>query len=113
MQSFRLRTDGIEFEVAKSAIPKLDESGRQKVDTNSGNPVWMVELTMWKGENEGADTLTVSICCPIAPPVRWRQPVEVIDLEAIPWAYLSRNKELRSGVAYRAVDIKPLELTSA
>lgn len=112
MQSFKLRTEGIEFEVAKAAVPKMDEGGRQKVDVNTGDPVWMVELTMWKGENEGADTLSVAVSCPAAPPIRWRQPVEVVDLEIIPWAYLTRNKELRSGVAYKAALIRPLELTS-
>jgi len=109
MASYKLKTDGIEFEVAKSATPKVDNDGRQKVDMNSGHPVWVVELTAWKGEDEGADTLNVSVASSVAPPVRWRQPVEVVDLEIIPWANLGRNKELRQGVAFKAAEIRPLD----
>jgi len=110
MPSYKLRTDGIEFEIAKSPVPKVDTEGRQKIDTNTGHPVWVVELTAWKGENEGADTFAVSVASAAAPAVRWRQPVEVMDLEIIPWANLGRNKELRSGVAFKALEIRPLEL---
>jgi len=109
MPSYKLRTEGIEFEVAKSAAPKVDNDGRQKVDHNTGHPVWVVELTAWKGENEGADTLAVSVASPVAPAVKWRQPVDVVDLEIIPWANLGRNKELRSGVAFKAAEIRPAE----
>lgn len=112
MASYKLKTDGIEFEVAKSAAPKTDNEGRQKVDVNSGYPVWVVELTAWKGEDEGADTLSVSVAASVAPAVKWRQPVEVVDLEIIPWANLGRNKELRQGVAFKAAEIRPAALQS-
>src|SRR5688500_13067406 len=112
MASYKLLTAGIEFEVAKSPVPKVDTDNRQKVDNATGNPVWVVELTAWKGENEGADTMAVSVASATAPAVKWRQPVEVVGLEIIPWANLGRNKELRTGVAFKAADIRPLALAS-
>jgi len=112
MASYKLRTEGIEFEIAKSPVPKVDQDGRQKVDGITGHPVWVVEVAAWKGENEGADTMAVSVASAMPPAVRWRQPVEVVDLEIIPWANLGRNKELRSGVAFKASEIRPLELAS-
>jgi hypothetical protein len=113
MASYKLKTDGIEFEIAKSPVPKVDTEGRQKVDNATGHPVWVVELTAWKGEDEGASTLAVSVASASAPAVKWRQAVEVVDLEIIPWANLGRNKELRSGVAFKASEIRPAEYASA
>jgi hypothetical protein len=109
--SYKIDTTGIEYEVAKTTMPKLDMNGAQKIDTMTKLPVFVVELTAWQGENEGAETLAVSIASTTPPVLRWREPVEVIDLEIIPWAQKGRNGELRQGVAFRAKEIRPLNVT--
>lgn len=110
--SYKIDTTGVEYEVAKTAVPKVDMNGVQKIDQMSKVPLWVVELTAWQGENEGADTLAVTVPAPAAPVLRWREPVEVLDLEIIPWAQKGRNGELRQGVAFRAKEIRPLSVTT-
>jgi hypothetical protein len=103
-----LRTDGIEFEVSKAAVAKTAPNGVQKVDRSTGWPVWSVQLTTWTNEDEGSDVLLVSVASKTVPTVRWREPVEVIDLEMIPWSQKNNEGDIRSGIAYRAADIRSL-----
>jgi hypothetical protein len=109
-----LDTSALEFEVAKTAVPKVDDKGVQKVDHMSGRPVWVVEINAWLGEDEGADTLSVSIASVSKPELRWRQPVELVDLEMIPWASKGRNDRdpIRQGIAFRVSEIRPVESAS-
>ena len=108
-----LDTSALEFEVAKTAVPKVDDKGVQKVDQVSKSPVWSVEITAYLGEDEGADTMTVSVASAVKPELRWRQPVELVELEMIPWSSKGRNDRdpIRSGVAFRAKEIRPVEVT--
>ncbi len=110
---YMLRTDGTEFEVSKTAVPKTDMNGAQKIDSATKMPVWSVELTIWTGEDQGADVVTVSIPAPVMPVLRWREPVEVVDLEMLPWAQKRRDGELHQGVAFRAADIRPVRQVQA
>ena len=104
---YMLRTEGIEWEVSKSAVAKTNPSGVQKVDPGTGWPVWSIQLTTWTNEEEGSDVLVVSVASPTAPLLRWREPVEVVDLEMIPWSQKGRDGDIRSGVAFRAKEIRP------
>jgi hypothetical protein len=106
---YLLKTDGVEFEVSKRPVPKTDQEGRQKIDSVTGYPVWSVEVTAFTNEDDGSAVLAVSIASPSVPALAWRQPVDVIDLEMIPWANKRRNGELASGVAFRAVEIRPVD----
>jgi hypothetical protein len=106
---YLIDTTGLEFEVVKTAEPKVDQSGAQKVDFVSKLPVWSVELNVFAGENQGAEVWTVSVASHTPPPVRWRQPVALVGLEMIPWASQNKDKDLRSGVAFKAADIRPSE----
>lgn len=110
---YMLRTDNVEFEVSKTAVPKVDQNGAQKIDPVSKLPVWSVELTAWTGEDQGADVVTVSIPAASIPTLRWREPVEVVDLEMLPWAQKRRDGELHQGVAFKAVEIRPARAMTA
>ena len=105
---YLLKTDGIEFEVSKRPVPKTAPNGVQKVDAVTGWPVWTVELTGFTNEEEGSSVLPVNTPSPTAPQLRWREPVEAVELEMIPWSQKGRDGEIRSGVAFRAKDIRPL-----
>lgn len=105
-----LDTSGLEFEVAKTAVPKVDNEGVQKKDHETGWPVWTVEVNAWLGEDEGAESLSIGIASAQKPELQWRQPVELVELELIPWASKGRQDRdpIRSGVAFRAREIRPL-----
>jgi hypothetical protein len=105
---YLLKTDGIEFEVSKTAVAKVDQNGTQKIDPVTKFPVWSVQLTTWTNEESGSDVLVVSIASPTMPTLRWREPVEVVDLEMIPWSQKRRDGDIRSGVAFKAAGIRPV-----
>ncbi|MFB9448695.1 hypothetical protein Dvina_45105 [Dactylosporangium vinaceum] len=108
---YMLDTSGYEFEVAKTAVPKVDEKRQQKMDPVSGNPVWVVEMSVYFGEDEGASQIDVSIASASKPELRWRQPVEMDGLEIIPWASKGRSDRdpIRQGVSFRAREIRPVD----
>ena len=108
MSRYLLRTDGVEFEVSKAAVPKTAPNGVQKIDAATGWPVWAIQLTSWTNEADGSDVLVVNVPAPTAPTLRWREPVEAVDLEMIPWSQKGRDGDIRSGVAFRAKEIRPL-----
>jgi hypothetical protein len=105
---YLLRTDGIEFEVSKRPVPKTGPNGAQKVDASTNWPVWAVELTGFTNEDEGSTVITVNVPAPQVPTLQWREPVEVVDLEMLPWSQKGRDGDIRSGVAFRAREIRPV-----
>jgi len=107
---YLLKTEGTEYEVSKAAVPKLDQNGVQKVDFVSKFPVYVVQVTAWTNEDSGSDVLEVAVASPTPPVLRWREPVEVVDLEMIPWSQKRRDGEVRSGVAFKAAAIRPLSV---
>ncbi|WP_433320023.1 hypothetical protein [Dactylosporangium sp. CA-139066] len=109
---YLLDTSGYEFEVAKTAVPKVDEKGVQKHDPVSGHPVWVVEVMAFMGEDQGANQVDVSIASPVKPDLRWRQPVQMVGLEMIPWASKGRNDRdpIRQGISFRAKEIVPVDV---
>lgn len=105
---YMLKTDGIEFEVAKPPMPKTEPNGVQKVDKASGWPVWTIPLLMLDVANESASEIVVAIAAPSRPEVAWREPVEVSELEIFPWSQKGRDGDIRSGVAFRIKEIRPV-----
>ena len=105
---YLLKTDGIEFEVSKRPVAKTGPNGVQKVDSSTNWPVWSVELTGFTNEDEGSTVIVVNVPAPQMPELRWREAVEVVDLEMIPWSQKGRDGDIRSGVAFRAREIRPL-----
>jgi hypothetical protein len=70
--------------------------------------VYVVEVTAWRSESEGSQVLDVAVPAPTVPELTFREVVDVVDLEIIPWAQKGRDGEVRSGVAFRAKEIRPL-----
>ena len=66
-------------------------------------------LTVFTNEDDGSAVLSVAIPSARTPELAWRQPVEVVGLEMIPWANPGRRDgEIRSGVAFKAIEIVPV-----
>lgn len=108
MLRYLLRTDGVEFEVSRRPVPRFDDRGVQKIDSVTGLPQYAVEVTAFTNEEDGSAVLSVVVSSRQAPDLVWRQPVEVIDLEMIPWANKTRTGEIRQGVAFKAAEIRPV-----
>ncbi|WP_426506727.1 hypothetical protein ACPPVO_52055 [Dactylosporangium sp. McL0621] len=102
---YMLDMSGYEFEVVKTAAPKLDGNGAQKIDPVSKNPVWVVEVNAFQGEDAGVHQMDVTLASATKPDLRWRQPVELSSVEMIPWA-----NNGRSGVAFRVGEIRPVDV---
>ena len=96
----KLNTTKTTFMVSKAAEPKMELGNRQqKVDRQTQQPQWVVEL--FALDESGGEVIRVTVTG-IEPKVSQGQPVNVEELEAVPW---SNNG--RSGVAYRAASITP------
>ncbi len=108
MMRYLLKTDGIEFECTKRPVPKTAPNGVQKVDATTGWPVFSVELHGFTNEEEGSSVIVVNVASPTVPVLQWREPVEVVDLEMIPWSQKGRDGDIRTGVAFRAKEIRPV-----
>lgn len=100
-----LMTDDLEFEVAQRAEPKLDQNGMQKLQAKTNIPLWSIDISA-AGEHRGMMVFPVTVAAPQMPVFNWREPVEVIGLEIIPWK--STNGDGGAGVVYRAEEIRSL-----
>jgi hypothetical protein len=92
---------GKEFRVTEGPHPKVDNQGMQRSDKQSGQPIWSTQIVVT--DESGGEIIKVSTAGK-APDLEVGEEVEVIDLIAIPWATNGR-----SGVAYRATAIRPLD----
>lgn len=105
---YLLKTDGVEFEIAKPPVPKTDQNGVQRIDRLTQWPQYVVGLMVLNVEEETAEDMAVTLASPVPPVLRWREPVSVVGLEMIPWASTdNKDRSLRSGVAFRAAEIVP------
>ena len=100
-------------EVSMRPEPKLKDlrTREQKVDRDSGLPMWSTEVTV-KTEN-GAQVITVTTLGQSAPPVSMGDLVEPVDLEALPWSNTDANGQVRSGVAFKATELRALVAATA
>jgi hypothetical protein len=105
---YQLETRGKAYEVSRRPVPKMAPQGVQKIDALTGLPLWLVELAEFTNEEDGSSVFSVSVPAPTVPELEWREPVEPVDLEIIPWAQKGRDGEIRSGVAFRAKEIRPV-----
>ncbi|MEU0156844.1 hypothetical protein [Micromonospora fulviviridis] len=101
-----LDTSRVSYEVSVNPVPKLDQNGQQKFDRETKHPMWTVHLYALS-ENSG-EVINVTVVSPTLPPVTVRQPVVPVDLEALPWVN-DRDGKVRSGVAFRASGLTPLD----
>lgn len=96
------------YEVSARPEAKLKDlrTREQKVDRESGLPMWSTELTV-KTEN-GAQVISVTTVGQSAPVVSLGELVEPVDLEALPWTNTDANGQTRSGVAFKATELRAL-----
>jgi hypothetical protein len=113
MFRYLLRTDGMVLEVSKAPTPKLDLDRRPKIDPATGYPVWAFELTAFTNEIDGSVILPVTVVSQFPPQVRWRDVVEAVDLEILPWAQKNDKGDLRQGISFRAAELRVIEPAQA
>jgi hypothetical protein len=106
VRKYYLDTSKVTFTVTRPAEPKTEFGGtKQKVDKQTKQPEWVVEVLAM--EPEGGEVIRVTVTGE-QPKVNQGQPVRFEDLEAIPWANNGKN-----GVAYRASSIQPAQQNRA
>jgi hypothetical protein len=96
--------NGKQVTVTKDPTEKLEQNGRQKVERNTGRPMWSTQVFVL--DDDGGEVITVTTAGE-KPNVKVGQSVAVSKLEALPWATNGR-----SGVAFRAEEIKTAGLAS-
>ncbi len=97
-------TNGKQVTVTKDPTEKLEQNGRQKVERNTGRPMWSTQVFVL--DDDGGEVITVTTAGE-KPNVKVGQSVAMSKLEALPWATNGRN-----GVAFRAEEIKTAGLAS-
>jgi hypothetical protein len=98
-----LDTTNVIFEMADDIMPKLDDKGAQKIDRESGLPMWTAPMfgrgravgRKWSGQ------LNVTIVSQDRPVAEDGDQVYPTDLEALPWVS-EQNGKTRNGVAFKA-----------
>jgi hypothetical protein len=108
-----LETSNVIFEMADDIMPKLDEKGAQKIDRESGLPMWTAPMfgrgravgRKWSGQ------LNVTIVSAEKPIAEDGDRVIPVDLEALPWVS-EQNGKTRNGVAYKASALDVVVSTS-
>lgn len=98
-------TAGKTLTVSRDPEPKKDGNGpsaRQKNERDTGRPMWVTQVFVM--DETGGEVIQVTTAGE-KPMVRQGQLVNAVQLEAVPWA-LETNGKARSGVSYRAVDLK-------
>lgn len=95
-----LKTDRVQFMTTKPAVPKPDGRGGQKVDRDSHEPLWVIELVAM--DDTGAEVIKVTVSAAQPPRLVVGQPVQVTSLVAVMWAIDDKH-----GVAFRAAAITP------
>jgi hypothetical protein len=94
-----LDTSAVTFQVTKHPEPRRDYGKtEQKVDRDTGQPQWVVEVLAQ--DDDRGEVIRVTVTGD-QPKVTKGQSVRFDALEAIPWANNGRN-----GVAYRAASIQ-------
>jgi hypothetical protein len=97
-------TNGKQVTVTKDPTEKLEQNGRQKTERGTGRPMWSTQVFVL--DDDGGEVITITTAGE-RPNVKVGQQLTVSKLEALPW---STNG--RSGVAFRAEEIKAAGLAS-
>jgi hypothetical protein len=89
--------------VSRESDEKRDENGKQKVERNTGRPMWTTQLFVQ--DTDGGEVITVTTVGE-RPTMTIDTVVVPVGLEVIPWCQ-TKNGQHRSGIAYRATALKP------
>ncbi|GAB1643845.1 hypothetical protein [Krasilnikovia sp. MM14-A1259] len=98
-----LDTTNVIYEMADDIVPKFDDKGAQKLDRETGLPMWTAPMfgrgravgRKWSGQ------LNVTIVSAEKPVAEDGDRVVPVDLEALPWVS-EQNGKTRNGVAFKA-----------
>jgi hypothetical protein len=93
-------TSKVTFTVTKNPEPKNDQNGQQRHRKDDGAPMWATQVMAL--DETGGEVISITVAG-AKPSATVGQMVTPVELEAIPW---STNG--RSGVAYRAVSLMPV-----
>ncbi len=101
-----LNTENVSFRVSGNPEPKVRDmkTRTQKVDMESGLPMWSTELTAQTGN--GAQVILVTTVGQVKPSVSIGEVVDPVELEALPWTNTDANGQVRSGVAFKATELR-------
>lgn len=97
-------TSSKQVTVSKDPVPKQGDNNQQRTERGTGRPMWSTQVFIL--DEDGGEVLNVTTAGEM-PGVKVGQPVTLSNLEALPW---SNNG--RSGVAFRAAEIKPVNTSS-
>ena len=101
-----LDTSAVSFQVTRAAEARKDfGKDVQKVDRDTGQPQWVVEVLAQDAERGEVIRVTVT---GDQPKVNPGQAVRMEALEAIPW-----NNNGKAGVAFRAAVVQPAQQARA
>jgi hypothetical protein len=93
-----LDTSAKQITVTLEPVEKKDQNGRQRTERDTGRPMWSTQVFIL--DDDGGEVIAVTTAGE-RPNVKVGQPVSLSKLEALPWATNGR-----SGVAYRAIEIR-------
>jgi len=96
-------TTGKQLTASRDPEAKTDQSGRQRTEKDTGRPLWQTQVFVL--DETGGEVIQVTTAGE-KPSVRQGQLVTAAQLEAVPWS-METNGRARSGVSYRAREIKP------
>ena len=99
-----VETPGKQLTASKDPEPKNDQSGKQRSERDTGRPLWVTQVFVM--DETGGEVIQVTTAGE-KPEVRQGHLVTVAQLEAVPWS-MESNGKARSGVSFRAREIKPL-----
>ncbi len=102
-------TTGKQLTASKKPEPKTDQNGRQRNEKDTGRPMWVTQVFVL--DETGGEVIQVTTAGE-TPNVTQGQLVSVVGLEAVPWS-METNGKARSGVSFRATEIKPATVASA
>lgn len=92
---------GKEFVVTRVPSPKMDSQGEQRLDRESGLPLWTVQLVVT--DDDGGEIINVMVDGD-RPDLEIGDTVDVVGLVAKAWASGGRG-----GISLRAEKINPVE----
>ncbi|MBU3750549.1 MAG: hypothetical protein FGM52_08865 [Mycobacterium sp.] len=94
----RIATSEVSFICTRAPEPRIAfDSGQPRVDRETGQPLWQVQLMAL--DASGGDVIAVTVAGD--PNLMVGQPVQVDGLVALPW-----SQDGRSGIAFRAEAIR-------
>jgi hypothetical protein len=109
-----LDTTNVIYELSQPTEPKLDQNNTQKIDRETGQPMWTAVLygRGTAGSKPWSAVFNVSVVSAEKPSATVCQQVVPTDLEAMPWTS-ERDGKTRTGLAFRASGLEVIEAVAA